>query len=194
MLFFFFDNARASCPRPIHVVVFVLTSFFVVFGRFVRAFVSFVLETAWFVLTTCRGFSSLSLFLLASRMVSSFVTCTITSLLFVAPLRTVIERSVHHQSLDAVDDELCIGALVVHSAPPVVLAGCRRLVGSCQISSKEGARQAQVHFLSFSTSLVCLIATADLLYEFGHVAENSVDFQCDQFFTQYRRLKSVALA
>ena len=30
----FFDNARASCPRPIHVVVFVLTSFFVVFGRF----------------------------------------------------------------------------------------------------------------------------------------------------------------
>ena len=86
-------------------------------------------------------------------------------------VRIVIERSVHHQSHDAVDNELCIGALVVHSAPPVVLAGCRRLVGSCQISSKEGARQAQVHFLSFSTSLVCLIAAADLLYEFGHVAE-----------------------
>ena len=32
-------------------------------------------------------------------------------------------------------------------------------------------KKAQVHFLSFSTSLVCLIATANLLYEFGHVAE-----------------------
>ena len=32
-------------------------------------------------------------------------------------------------------------------------------------------KKVQVHFLSFSTSLVCLIATADLVCEFGHVAE-----------------------
>ena len=37
---------RASCPLPVHADVFVLTRFFVVFGRFTRAFVSFVLETA----------------------------------------------------------------------------------------------------------------------------------------------------
>ena len=57
------DNERASGPLPIHADVFVLTRFFVVFGRFTRVFVSFVLETAWVVLTTCRGFLSLSLFL-----------------------------------------------------------------------------------------------------------------------------------
>ena len=44
-------------------------------------------------------------------------------------------------------------------------------LGSCQSGSKEGARQAQVHFLSFRTSLMCSIAAADLVYEFGHVAE-----------------------
>ena len=48
---------RASCPLPLHADVFVLTRFFVVFGRFTRAFVSFVLDTAWVVFTTvviCR--------------------------------------------------------------------------------------------------------------------------------------------
>ena len=45
------------------------------------------------------------------------------------------------------------------------------MLGSCQSGSKEGARQAQVHFLSFSTSLVCLISTADVVGEFGHVAD-----------------------
>ena len=49
------DNERASWPFPFHVDVFVLIRFFVVFGRFIRAFVSFVLETAWVVFTTCRG-------------------------------------------------------------------------------------------------------------------------------------------
>ena len=57
------DNERASCPFPFHADVFVLTRFFVVFGRFIWAFVSFVLETAWFVFTTSRGFSSSSEFL-----------------------------------------------------------------------------------------------------------------------------------
>ena len=41
------DNERASCPLLIHADVFVLTRFFVVFGRFIRVFMSFVLETAW---------------------------------------------------------------------------------------------------------------------------------------------------
>ena len=59
------DIERASCPIPVHADVFVLTSFFVVFGRFIRAFVSFVLETAWVVFTTCRGLSSPSEFLSA---------------------------------------------------------------------------------------------------------------------------------
>ena len=49
---------RASCPLPLHADVFVLTRFFVVFGRFTRAFVSFVLDTAWVVFTTCRDLSS----------------------------------------------------------------------------------------------------------------------------------------
>ena len=49
---------RASCPLPIHADVFVLTRFLVVFGQFIRAFVWFVLETAWVVFTTCRDLSS----------------------------------------------------------------------------------------------------------------------------------------
>ena len=49
---------RASCPPPVHANVFVLTRFFVVLGRFTRAFVSFVLEIAWVVFTTCRDLSS----------------------------------------------------------------------------------------------------------------------------------------
>ena len=44
-------------------------------------------------------------------------------------------------------------------------------LGSFQSCSKEGALQAQVHFLSSRTSLVCPIATADIVYGFGHVAE-----------------------
>ena len=48
---------RASCPLPVHAIVFVLTRFVVVFGRFTRAFVSFVLETAWVVFTTCHDLS-----------------------------------------------------------------------------------------------------------------------------------------
>ena len=91
---------------------------------------SFVLETAWDVFTTCRGFSSSSEFLGAR--VAWWVPWShepFTSLPFVSPFRTVFERSVHHKSLDAVVNELCIGALVVQSAPHVVLAGCRRLVG-----------------------------------------------------------------
>ena len=50
-------NERASCPLPSHADVFVFKRFFVVFGRFTRAFVSFVLETAWVVFTTCRDLS-----------------------------------------------------------------------------------------------------------------------------------------
>ena len=57
------DIERASCPRPMHVVVFVLTCFFVVFGRFTKAFVSFVLETAWVVFSICRDLSSPTEFL-----------------------------------------------------------------------------------------------------------------------------------
>ena len=91
-------------------------------------------------------------------MVSSLVTCTIHIFAVRVAVCTVIERSVHHQTHDAVDNELCIGALVVHLV--------RRV--EC---SREGARQAQVHFVSFSTSLACQIAAADLVYEFGHVAE-----------------------
>ena len=52
------DNECASCPLSFHANVFVLTVFFVMFGRFTRAFVSFVLETAWVVFTTSRDLSS----------------------------------------------------------------------------------------------------------------------------------------
>ena len=45
------------------------------------------------------------------------------------------------------------------------------LLGSFQSCSKEGAREAQVHFLSSRTSLVCPIATAQNVSGFGHVAE-----------------------
>ena len=82
---FFFDNARASCPLPIHADVFVLTRFFFVFGLFIRVFVSFVLGTAWVVFTTCRDLSFPS-DVSESRTESSLVTCTITSLLFVSPI------------------------------------------------------------------------------------------------------------
>ena len=98
---------------------------------------SFVLETAWVVFTTCRDLSSPTELLLASRMVSSLVTCIIHIFAVCVAVRTVIERGVHHhQTHDAVDSEHFIGALVVHSAPRVVCSreqsitgGCRRLVG-----------------------------------------------------------------
>ena len=54
---------RASCPLPVHANVFVLTRFVVVFGRFTRAFVSFVLETAQVVFTICGDLSSPTKFL-----------------------------------------------------------------------------------------------------------------------------------
>ena len=57
------DIERASGPLLIHADVFVLTRFFVVFGRLKRVFASFVLETAWVVFTTCRDLLSASLFL-----------------------------------------------------------------------------------------------------------------------------------
>ena len=52
-------------------------------------------------------------------MESSLVTCTIHIFAVCVAAHTVIERSVHHHTPDAVDDDLCIGALVVQSAPPV---------------------------------------------------------------------------
>ena len=52
-------------------------------------------------------------------MVSSLVTCTIHIFAVRVAIRNVIERSVHHQSHDAVDNELCIGALVVQLTPHV---------------------------------------------------------------------------
>ena len=55
-------------------------------------------------------------------------------------------------------------------------------------------KKAQVHLLSFSTSLVCLIATANLLSEFGHVAEIALISNAISFFTQSRRFKSVVVA
>ena len=122
------DIERASCPIPVHADVFVLTSFFVVFGRFIRAFVSFVLETAWLCsqpVVVCRlrvnSCQRESHGEFSCHMHHSHLCC---------------ERSVHHQSHDAVDNELCIGAVVVHSAPHVVcsreqslIPGCRRFVG-----------------------------------------------------------------
>ena len=97
---------------------------------------SFVLETAWVVFTTCHDSSTPTEFLLASRMVSSLVPCTIHIFAVCVAVRTVIERSVHHQTHDAVENELFIGALVVYLAPDVVCSreqsitgGCRRFVG-----------------------------------------------------------------
>ena len=80
-------------------------------------------------------------------MVSALVTCTIHIFAVCVAVRTVIERGVHHhQTHDAVDSELFIGALVVHSAPRVVcsrkqsvIAGCRRLVGFVSEWLKESA-------------------------------------------------------
>ena len=120
------------------------------------------------VFTSCRGLPSPTEFLRASRTESSLVACTITSLLFVSSLRTVIDRSVHHLTHDAVLNELCIGALVVHT---LCWQDVKDSLGSCQSGWRGRARRAQVHFLSFSTSLVCLIVTVHLVYEFGHVAE-----------------------
>ena len=97
---------------------------------------SFVLEIALVVFTTSRDLSSPSELLWASRMVSSLVTCTIHIFAVCVAVCTVIERSVHHQTHDAVDNELLIGALVIHLAPRVVcsrkqsvMGGCRRFVG-----------------------------------------------------------------
>ena len=135
-------------------------------------------------------------------MVSSLVTCTIHIFAVCVAVCTVIERSVHHhQTRDAVDNELFIGALVVHLAPDVVcdreqsvVAGCRRLVGFWSEWLKRRRTSG-----------------ASTLFEFQHLAgvpncygrhclwiwscgRNDVDFQCDQFFTESRRLKSVAFA
>ena len=57
-MLFLWTFERASSPLPVHADVPVLIRFFVVFGRFTRAFVAFVLETAWVVFTTCRDLSS----------------------------------------------------------------------------------------------------------------------------------------
>ena len=109
---------------------------------------------------------------------SSLVTCTIHIFAVCVAVCTVIERSVHHQTHDAVDNELFIGTLVVHLAPRIecsreqsVVAGCRRLVGFVSEWFKRRRTSGAIHFLSFSTSLACQIAAADLVCEFGHVAE-----------------------
>ena len=54
-------------------------------------------------------------------MESSLVTCTIHIFAVCVAAHTVIERSVHHHTPNAVDDDLCIGALVVQLAPQVAV-------------------------------------------------------------------------
>ena len=63
-------------------------------------------------------------------MVSALVTCTIHIFAVCVAVRTVIERSVHHQTHDAVDNELLpYGAALVCSPP---LQDVEDSLGSCQ--------------------------------------------------------------
>ena len=110
-------------------------------------------------------------------MVSSLVTCIIHIFAVCVAVRTVIQRGVHHQTHDAVDNELFIGALV-HLAPRVecsreqsVIAGCRRFVGFVSEWFKRRRTSGASPLLSSSTSLAHNVAAADLVHEFGHVAD-----------------------
>ena len=89
-------------------------------------------------------------------MVSALVTCTIHIFAVCVAVRTVIERGVHHhQNHDAVDSELFIEhwwsiwrralCAVVNSPSLQGVEDSLGSLGSLQSSSKEGARQAQVH-------------------------------------------------
>ena len=111
-------------------------------------------------------------------MVSSLVTCTIHIFAVCVAVCTVIERGVHHQTHDAFDNELFIGALVDHLAPRVVcsreqsvIAGCRRLVGFLSEWLERRRTSGASPLFVVRTSLMCLTATADIVYGFGHVAE-----------------------
>ena len=125
-------------------------------------------------------------------MVSSLVTCTIHIFAVCVAVRTVIERSVHHhQTHDAVDNELFIGAVVVHLAPRVlcsreqsIIAGCRRLVGfvSEWLKRRRTSGASPLDFQNFP----------DVLNWYGRYC--LWIWSCGQFFTEFRRLKSVALA
>ena len=111
-------------------------------------------------------------------MVSALVTCTIHIFAVCVAVCTVIERGVHHQIHDAVDNELFIGALVVYLAPDVVcsreqsvIAGCRRLVGFVSEWLKRRCKSGASPLFEFQNFVACPIAKADIVYGFGHVAE-----------------------
>ena len=99
------------------------------------------------------------------------------------------------------DAVLCIGALVVHLAPDVVCSreqsitgGCRRLVGFVsEWLKRRRTSSASPHFefQNFAGVPNCYGRYCFRIWSRGR---NGVDFQCAQFFTESRRLKSVALA
>ena len=104
---------------------------------------------------------------------SSLVTCIIHIFAVCVAVCTVIERGVHHQNHDAVDNELFFGALVGHLASRVVcsreqsiIAGCRRLVGFVSEWLKRRRTSGASPLWSFSTSLAYQITAADLVHEF----------------------------
>ena len=100
-------------------------------------------------------------------MVSALVTCTIHIFAVCVAVRTVIERGVHHQTHDAVDNELLpFGAALVCSREQSIIAGCRRLVGFVSEWLKRRRTSGASPLLSFSTSLAYQITAADLVHEF----------------------------
>ena len=135
-------------------------------------------------------------------MVSSLVTCIIHIFAVCVAVRTVIERGVrHHQTHDAVDSELFIGALVVHLAPRVVcsreqsvVAGCRRLVGFVSEWLKRRRTSGASALFEFQNFVGVPNCYGRYCFWILSCGRNGVDFQRAQFFTQSRRLKSVALA
>ena len=64
---------------------------------------------------------------------SSLVTCTIHIFAVCVAVRTVIERGVHHQTHDAVDNELLpFGAALLCSREQSIIAGVEDSLGSSQ--------------------------------------------------------------
>ena len=82
---------------------------------------------------------------------------------------------------------------VVCSREQSVVAGCRRLVGflSEWLKRRTSGASPLFEFQNFADVLNCYGRYCLWIWSCGR---NVVDFQCVQFFTKSRRLKSVALA
>ena len=129
-------------------------------------------------------------------MVSALVTCTIHIFAVCVAVRTAIERSVHHQTHDAVDSELFIGAVVVHLAPRVVcsreqsvVAGCRRLVGFVSEWLKRRRTSGASPLFEFQNFVGVPNCYGPKCFWIWSCDRNGVDFQCAQFFHRISSLE-----